>query len=113
MKQVLINLVDNAFKFTGVDGVIDINFIYENKMIKVIVSDNGCGISKKDLPRVKEKFYKGKNAKSQNGIGLSICDEIVNLHNGSMKIESEEGEGTKIIICIPVIMEDISDEENN
>lgn len=113
MKQVLINLVDNAFKFTGVDGVIDINFMYENKMIKVVVSDNGCGISKKDLPRVKEKFYKGKNAKSQNGIGLSICDEIVNLHNGSMKIESEEGEGTKIIICIPVIMEDISDEENN
>lgn len=113
MKQVLINLVDNAFKFTGIDGVIDISFIYENKNMKVIVSDNGCGINSIDLPKVKEKFYKGKNSKSQSGIGLSICDEIVSLHRGSMKIESEEGVGTKITILIPISTEEISYEEDN
>ena len=67
-----------------------------------IVKDNGSGISIKDLPRVKDKFYKGKNSKSRNGIGLSICDEIVNLHNGSLEIESKENEGTEVVIKIPL-----------
>ena len=66
------------------------------------MKDNGSGISKGDLPRVKDKFYKGKNSKSRNGIGLSICDEIVSLHNGTLEIESKENEGTEIIIKIPL-----------
>ncbi|HCL51384.1 MAG TPA: two-component sensor histidine kinase, partial [Clostridiaceae bacterium] len=56
------------------------------------------GISKEDLPRVKEKFFKGKSSKSQNGLGLSISDEIVKLHNGTMDIYSEIDKGTEVVI---------------
>lgn len=102
MKQVIINLIDNSFKFTIEGGNIDLKFIDNEKELDIIVEDDGCGISKEDLPRVKEKFYKGKNAKSQNGIGLSICDEIIRLHGGSFIIESDEGKGTKIKVSIPI-----------
>ena len=101
MKQVIINLIDNAFKFTDINGIIELNINKSTNKLLIEVNDNGCGISKEELPRVKEKFYKGKNAKSQNGIGLSICDEIVILHGGFMNIKSELGKGTNIIIEIP------------
>ena len=67
-----------------------------------LVKDNGVGISLEDLPKVKNKFYKGKNSNSQNGIGLSVCDELIKLHDGTMDIISEEEMGTEVIIKIPV-----------
>ena len=100
MKQVIINILDNAFKFTNKGGIIKLNLYNDEDLLKIVVEDNGCGISKEDLPRVKEKFYKGKNAKSKNGIGLSICDELIKLHNGSFFIESEEDVGTRVIVSI-------------
>ena len=101
MKQVIINILDNAFKFTNIGGTIKLDFYNDEDLLKIVVEDNGCGISKEDLPRVKEKFYKGKNAKSKNGIGLSICDELIKLHNGSFFIESKEDIGTRVIVSIP------------
>ncbi|MBU5487940.1 HAMP domain-containing histidine kinase [Clostridium sp. MSJ-8] len=101
MKQVIINILDNAFKFTNKGGTIKLHFYNDEDLLKIVVEDNGCGISEEDLPRVKEKFYKGKNAKSKNGIGLSICDELIKLHNGSFLIESKENIGTKVSISIP------------
>ena len=111
IKQVLINLLDNAFKFTEAEGTISISFSSVEGSLKIIVQDDGCGISEEDLPRVKEKFYKGKNAKSKNGIGLSICDEIVKLHNGEIFIESEEGKGTSVTVILPVIKEEEANEK--
>ena len=93
IKQVLINLLDNAFKFTEAEGTISISFTAVEGSLKIVVQDDGSGITKEDLPRVKEKFYKGKNAKSKNGIGLSICDEIVKLHNGEIFIEVKRAKG--------------------
>ena len=101
LKQVLINLIDNSFKFVNENAKVEVTFEIRKRLI-IVVKDNGCGISADDLPRVKEKFFKGKNAKSQNGIGLSICDEIVTLHDGTLEIFSKEGEGTKAIIEIPI-----------
>lgn len=101
LKQVLINVVDNAFKFTEKGGSVDI-YTYpfkDNLVIEVI--DTGCGISEEDLPKVKEKFYKGKSSKSKNGIGLSICDEIIKLHNGEFIISSKVNKGTTITILLP------------
>lgn len=111
IKQVLINLLDNAFKFTEAEGTISISFSSVEGSLKIIVQDDGCGISEEDLPRVKEKFYKGKNAKSKNGIGLSICDEIVKLHDGEIFIESEEGKGTLVTVILPVIKEEEANEK--
>ena len=111
IKQVLINLLDNAFKFTEAEGTISISFTAVEGSLKIVVQDDGSGITKEDLPRVKEKFYKGKNAKSKNGIGLSICDEIVKLHNGEIFIESEEGKGTLETVILPVIKEEEANEK--
>ena len=111
IKQVLINLLDNAFKFTEAEGTISISFTAVEGSLKIVVQDDGSGITKEDLPRVKEKFYKGKNAKSKNGIGLSICDEIVKLHNGEIFIESEEGKGTLVTVILPVIKEEEANEK--
>lgn len=102
LKQVLSNIIDNAFKFTEENGKISLNTKVEEEYLVFRVKDNGSGISSKDLPRVKDKFYKGKNSKSRNGIGLSICDEIVTLHRGILEIISKENEGTEIIIKIPL-----------
>lgn len=103
IKQVLINLLDNAFKFTDKEGKVSLEVIEKGKYIVFSVKDNGCGISTEDLPRVKDKFYKGKNSKSQNGLGLSICDEIISMHKGELTIESELGVGTTVLVKIPVI----------
>ncbi|WP_251861179.1 HAMP domain-containing sensor histidine kinase [Clostridium sp. Marseille-Q2269] len=103
IKQVLINLLDNGFKFTPEGGVVELSTRYEDDYITIIITDTGIGISPEDLPRVKEKFYKGNSGKSKNGIGLSICDEIVKLHNGVLHIESEENKGTVISVKLPVI----------
>ncbi|WMM26892.1 HAMP domain-containing sensor histidine kinase [Tissierella sp. MB52-C2] len=102
IKQLLINLLDNAFKFTPEGGVVILNaFKKENNLI-LEVKDNGPGISEEDLPKVKEKFYKGKNSKSHSGIGLSICDEIAKLHNGTMEILSNINEGTLVRVTLPL-----------
>lgn len=102
LKQVFINLLDNAFKFTDEGGNVSFTITKLNNSIKFVVKDTGCGISQEDLPRVKQKFFKGKNSKSQNGIGLSICDEIIKLHKGTFNIKSTLGVGTEIEVIIPI-----------
>lgn len=102
VKQVLINILDNAFKFTGEDGTVKLTALKEDSKVILEILDNGIGIPGYDLPNVKEKFYKGKNSKSHSGIGLSICDEIIHLHGGSFEIESEEGLGTKVTVKLPI-----------
>lgn len=103
IKQVIINLIDNAFKFTDEDyGKILLDVSQSSEGIVIMVKDNGSGISKIDLPKIKEKFYKGKNVKSRNGIGLSICDEIIKLHGGKLIIDSIENIGTRVMVIIPI-----------
>ena len=106
LKQVFINLLDNSFKFTEVEGSIIFTTTKFNDKIKFVIEDDGCGILEEDLPHVKQKFFKGKNSKSQNGIGLSICDEIIKLHDGVFNIYSKVGIGTKIEIIIPINKEE-------
>ncbi len=102
LKQVFINVLDNAFKFTPSGGSVSLTASYENNKFTFIIKDTGLGISEEDLPKVKEKFYKGKTSKSQSGIGLSICDEIINLMMGTFEIRSEVDKGTEITITIPL-----------
>lgn len=102
MKQVLINLIDNSFKFTDINGSITVDISIIDNNFKIIVSDTGSGISKDDLPKVKDKFFKGKSVNSSNGIGLSICDEIIKLHQGKLNIQSELNQGTIVTIEIPL-----------
>ncbi len=102
IKQVLINLLDNAFKFTEAGGRVYLNAYNKDKNLIIEVKDNGIGISEADLILVKEKFYRGKNSKSHSGLGLSISDEIVKLHEGTMEITSKLGQGTAVILSLPM-----------
>lgn len=102
IKQVLINILDNSFKFTQDGGCVTVKGYSENQNVIIKIIDTGCGIPKEELPRVKEKFFKGKNANSKNGIGLSICDEIIKLHGGKLEITSVLGKGTEVFIILPL-----------
>ncbi len=108
IKQVYINVLDNAIKHTPAGGKISVSFLKQNGGYSVIIKDTGAGISEKDLPMVKERFYKGASTKPGSGLGLSICNEIVTLHGGELNIYSKEGEGTKVVITLPTA--DITEE---
>lgn len=111
IKQVLINLLDNSFKFTNENGIVRLSVIKEVDQLILEVEDNGIGIPEEDLPNIVEKFYKGKHSKSHSGIGLSICDEIVKLHDGKMTIDSQVDKGTMIKVFLP--LKEISYEKDN
>jgi len=101
LKQVFINLLDNAFKFTPPGGSISLEAHYTGGTFFFSITDTGCGIAEEELPKIKEKFYKGKSSKSQNGIGLSICDEIIRLMHGTLEIKSGAEQGTEVLITLP------------
>lgn len=105
LKQVLINVLDNAFKFTPENGSIKITLINEITMARILIEDTGIGIDPQDLSKVTQMFYKGKESKYGSGIGLSISKQILDLHNATMEIESEVSKGTKITILLPIKMD--------
>ena len=102
LRQVLINILDNAFKYTDAEGKIIIFLDKNRRFTTISVIDNGCGISSKDLQHVKEKFYKANNTVRGTGIGLAVVDEIVRMHDGKFEITSEPGKGTKVDIILPL-----------
>ena len=104
LKQVLINLIDNAIKFTLEDGsvIVSINKNEELDEIDLEVVDTGIGISEDDIDLVTTKFYKGTSKGSNTGLGLSIAEEIIIKHGGKLEIESKLGEGTAIKFNIPI-----------
>jgi len=101
LKQLFINILDNAFNFTPAGGLVSFNLELKSEKLLFSIIDSGCGIAVDELPMVKEKFYKGKSSRSKNGIGLSICEEIVSLMGGKMEITSELNQGTKVFISLP------------
>ncbi len=102
LRQVLINLIDNAIKFTDADGWVLFEARKNFPNYEMIISDNGEGMDENELALAKEKFYKGKHSNSHSGLGLSIADEIVKLHSGSIQIVSEKSVGTTIRVIIPL-----------
>lgn len=103
LRQVFVNIIDNALKYTEEGGTIQITASEQNGWIRVVISDNGCGIPAEHLPNVKKKFYKANQTVRGSGIGLALADEIMKLHGGSLDIESHENVGTAVTITIPVL----------
>lgn len=101
IKQVFINLLDNAIKFTPIEGTIVVNIEGFDEKVACQVIDTGIGISEDEIDKVTQKFFKGTSSESHTGLGLSICEEIVKAHNGRLVITSVEGEGTTIEFTIP------------
>ena len=98
IEQVMINLIDNAIKYTSENGLIKVRAKSENDKILVEVEDNGIGIPEKDKERIFERFYRVDKARSRSkggtGIGLSIVKHIIKNHNSQIKLKSKSGQGT-------------------
>ncbi|MCI5656223.1 ATP-binding protein [Candidatus Pseudoruminococcus sp.] len=106
LRQVFINIIDNALKYTPEGGIINIEVSQVEENIVIKISDNGCGIPARHLSKVKEKFYKANQTQRGSGIGLAVADEIVKLHSGTLDIASTEGVGTVVSISIPILKEE-------
>ncbi len=102
IRQVMVNVLDNAIKYSFTKGKVYVNIKEENDIASVTVKDEGRGISAEDIELVKQKFYKGKGALRGSGIGLAVVDEIMKGHGGTLNIESENNDGTQVEICFPM-----------
>lgn len=106
LEQVLYNIISNSIKYTPNGGKITIKAgrLYGDFFVEV--KDNGIGIPEKDLSRIFERFYRVDKARSRElggtGLGLSISKGIIDAHGGTIKVDSEVGKGTKVMISLPV-----------
>jgi len=109
MKQILINLLENAIRYSEKDTAIHIQCKQLDETAYIIVEDHGIGIPKEDLAHVTERFYRVNKARSRvdggSGLGLSIVNQLVQAHAGHIKIESELNKGTVITLTFPTIEE--------
>jgi len=105
IKQMLINLVDNAIKYNIDNGTVTVKVTDEKGIIIFSIKDTGIGIAEEHIPRIFERFYRVDKGRSRNmggtGLGLSIVKHIVNLYNGNIKVYSKPGSGTEFIIQLP------------
>jgi len=104
LRQVVINLLENALKFTSQGGSISLDLEYSANESRLIVSDTGIGIPPEDLVHLFERFHRGRNASDYagNGLGLAIVKAIVSRHGGIVSVQSEAGQGTQVKVTLPV-----------
>lgn len=98
--RVFVNILDNAIKYTQSGGNINVSVEKIKNYVRILVSDNGCGISKKDLQYVKQKFYKADSSVHGTGIGLAVADEIIKSSGGRLNITSTLGKGTQVEVLL-------------
>ncbi|MNI15319.1 Alkaline phosphatase synthesis sensor protein PhoR [compost metagenome] len=112
LRQIFMNLLSNAISYTLEGGRVKVEakIVYsgdEDEKIQITVSDTGMGIPKKDLPRIFERFYRVDKARSRSsggtGLGLSIVKHLVELHHGTIRVESKIGEGSAFTVELPIM----------
>jgi signal transduction histidine kinase len=105
IKHLFNNLIANAIKYTPEGGKVSVKISQDKSQVVIEVSDTGIGISPEDLEKVFDEFFRAKNAKQMmrdgTGMGLSLARHIVDMHGGSIKVESKLGEGTKFLVTLP------------
>ena len=102
MRQVFLNILDNAAKHGGDGKRIDASIQREGQNVVIRIRDYGPGIPEEELPHVKMKFYKGSSKARGSGIGLAVCDEIVERHNGTFEIANADTGGAVVTISLPL-----------
>ncbi|MDR0271654.1 HAMP domain-containing sensor histidine kinase [Paenibacillus sp.] len=106
LSQVWVNLLHNAIKFTPAGGSIQVRLTAGGQQVTIIVEDSGIGISEEDQSHIFERFYKADKSRTHSGggsgLGLSIIQKIVEMHQGSVQVFSRLVEGTKMTVCLPL-----------
>ncbi|URJ45328.1 HAMP domain-containing sensor histidine kinase [Paenibacillus polymyxa] len=106
LNQVWSNILGNSIKFSKDGGVINVSIKQDIKSVTVRISDTGIGISLEDQKRIFERFFKADRSHSRkyggSGMGLAIVKQIVSLHQGDIRVESEPGQGTTVIVTLPI-----------
>ena len=106
LEQAVLNLVDNAIKYSPAESTIQIAARKDDKEVTIAVKDSGCGIEKSHLSRIFERFYVVDKARTRKlggtGLGLAIVKHITNLHGGSVTVESTPGQGSTFTIHLPI-----------
>lgn len=109
LKQVLLNILANAIKFTNSGGKIRVETSFNGTRAEITVTDSGCGIAARDIARVMQPFIQADNAMSRKfggtGLGLSIARELCVLHGGTLELTSVVGQGTTVVISLPLVAE--------
>ena len=104
-EKIVLNLISNAFKFTF-EGAITVSLTRVGDQVELRVRDTGVGIPEQELPRLFDRFHRVENTRSRthegSGIGLALVQELVKLHGGSVRAESEVGKGTTFIVSVPL-----------
>lgn len=104
LTQVFLNLITNAVIYTPNDGEITVYAVEKKKKIEIRIQDTGIGIEQEEIPRIFERFYRVDKARSRNsggtGLGLAIVKHLVELHRGTIQVESEMGEGTTFTVIL-------------
>ena len=101
LRQVFLNILDNAAKHGGEGKRIEAGMAYEDGYVLIRIRDYGPGIPEDEIPLVKKKFYKGSSKARGTGIGLAVCDEIVEMHGGELTLENAPGGGTLVTVRLP------------
>lgn len=104
IRRVLLNLLGNALKFTNTGGTISVTGSETNSLVIVSMKDTGIGISKEDQNRLFQKYYKGSRGRRYidgTGLGLYLCKQIINNHQGDIFVDSVEGEGSTFTVKLP------------
>lgn len=106
VKQVLIILLDNAVKYTDKDGKIDVSLEKQGNSVLLKITDTGIGIPQEELAKIFDRFYRVDKARARatggTGLGLSIAKEVVERHNGTIKVNSEMNKGSEFTILLPI-----------
>ena len=105
--QVVVNLIDNALRYTDPDGAVTVKLSTDKDEAVVTVADSGIGIPFKDLPHIFERFYVVDRSRAREvsgaGLGLAIVKQIIDAHKGSVSVESRLGRGTKFVCRLPLV----------
>ena len=110
LDEVFSNLVNNAIKYTKRNGKVSLSAIEKENTIEIDVFDTGIGITTEELPKIFNEFYRGSNVKSNGidgtGVGLTIVKEIVEVHQGEIKVRSELEKGSSITVILPHLVKE-------
>jgi signal transduction histidine kinase len=111
LRRVVINLLDNALKFTPEEGQIAIRLDSHPRSVSLRIANSGPEIHAEDLPLIFERFFRGRNGRSEpgKGLGLSLCREVVELHGGEITASQQPGGGTEFVITLPASPIDAAD----